>query len=417
MRTIVTLVAAGLFVVVTPQPSSSARGAENPAQVNDASIFPRADPAAAGINLKALDQLKARSEATKSDAVVIVKDGKLVADWNFGHSRIKIEAMSATKSIVSLGIGRLVDMGKIKSVEQPVWDFYPEWNQGRKRKITIKHLLNHTSGLQHEQDEIIYERPDFVRLALAAELTEDPGSRFSYNNKAVNLLAGIIERASGKRMDRFIADEIFAPMGISDFRWSLDEAGNPHGMAGLEITAIDLAKIGQLVLDEGKWQGRQILSREWIGLSTSPSQALEPACGLLWWRIPKMKLQVDDGTIAFLKEQGITPGSLKRLESLRGKPFESTAMWSKLRQIVQEDAVLKTKLAGLNKTPFESTFVTEGKPRVIEARGYLGQMLTILPDFRIVAVRQRQGGPKVDPKKLDLYFSEFWSMVEGLVQF
>ena len=73
--------------------------------------------------LRALEQLKARAEATKSDAVVIVKDGKLVADWSFGHPRIKIEAMSATKSIVSLGIGRVVDMGKIKIVEQPVWDY------------------------------------------------------------------------------------------------------------------------------------------------------------------------------------------------------------------------------------------------------------------------------------------------------
>ena len=303
MQAFFPILVTGLFVVLTPGLYSGAGAAEVPARADDASVFPRVDPAAAGVNLKALEQLKARAEATKSDAVVIVKDGKLVADWNFGQPRIKIEAMSATKSIVSLGIGRLVDMGKIKSVEQPVWDFYPEWNQGRKRKIMIRHLLNHTSGLQHEQDGIIYERPDFVRLALAAELTEDPGSKFSYNNKATNLLAGIIERASGKRMDRFIADEIFAPMGITDFRWSLDKAGNPHGMAGLEITAI------------------------------------------------------------------------------------------------------------------QSTVMTDSKPRVIEARGYLGQMLTILPDSRIVAVRQRQGGATVDPKKLDEYFSEFWGMVEALVLF
>jgi CubicO group peptidase (beta-lactamase class C family) len=418
MKPIRVLLAAALFVVVTPGPSSSARAAEDSqARVDDAPVFPRIDPAAAGINLKALEQLKARAEATKSDAVVIVKDGKLVADWSFGHPRTKIEAMSATKSIVSLAVGLLIDTGKIKSLDQPVWEFYPEWNQGRKQKITVRHLLNHTSGLQHAQDEILYERPDFVRLALAAELSEDPGSKFSYNNKAVNLLAGIIERASGKRMDRFIGDEIFSPMGITDFGWSPDKAGNPHGMAGLQITAIDLAKIGQLVLDEGQWRGRQILSREWIRLSTSPSQTFQPACGLLWWRVPRISLVVDDKTFAFFKEQGMTADSLERLETLRGKPLEATAMWSKLRPIVQQDEVLRTKLGALNKTPFQSKEETQGKPRVIEARGYLGQMLTILPDSRIVAVRQRQGGAQVDPKKLDEYFSEFWSLVEGLVQF
>jgi CubicO group peptidase (beta-lactamase class C family) len=323
--------------------------------------------------------------------------------------------MSATKSVVSLAVGRLIDMGKIKSLDQPVYDFYPEWRQGRKRKITIRHLLSHTSGLQHDQEEIIYESPDFVRLALAAELNNDPGATFSYNNKAVNLLAGIIERACGKRVDRFIGDEILAPLGIADFRWTLDRAGNPHGMAGLEIKAIDLAKVGQLVLDEGQWQGRRILSKEWIQLSTRPSQSLEPSCGLLWWLLPNVSLAVDDETFAFFKKHGMTPRSVERLEELRGKPLERSAFWSSLRPIVQQDEVLRKKLGKLDAVPLRSTPAKDGSPRVIEARGYLGQLLTVLPVPRIVAVRQRQSGPAVDPKDFDGYFSEFWSMLEALV--
>ena len=132
---------------------------------------------------------------------MIVKNGRLVADWDFGQPRGPIEAMSATKSIVSLTIGRLIDSGKIKSLDQPVSDFYPEWKQGRKKLITVRHLLSQTSGLQNEPNTTveIYPSPDFVQLALAAELSDDPGSRFSYNNKAVNLLAGIVQRASGTR--------------------------------------------------------------------------------------------------------------------------------------------------------------------------------------------------------------------------
>ena len=214
--------------------------------------------------------------------MVIIKDGKLVADWDFGQKRQPIEAMSATKSIVSLAIGRLIDAGKIKSVDQPVCDFYPEWKQGRKRSITIRHLLSQTSGLQNLPTTMpeIYPSPDFVQLALAAELSDDPGSKFSYNNKATNLLAGVVKRASGMRMDQYLGKEIFEPLGITDVSWDLDQAGNPHGMAGLDIRAIDLAKIGQMMLDEGSWNGKQILSKEWVRKSIAPAKSsiLGTAC-------------------------------------------------------------------------------------------------------------------------------------------
>jgi CubicO group peptidase (beta-lactamase class C family) len=98
-------------------------------------------------------------------------------------------------------------------------------------------LLNQTSGLQNLRTTTpeIYPSPDFVQLALAAELSSDPGSKFSYNNKAVNLLVGVVKQASGMRMDQYVATEVFEPLVIKDFTWTLDRAGNPHGMAGLQI--------------------------------------------------------------------------------------------------------------------------------------------------------------------------------------
>jgi len=163
-----------------------------------------------------------------------------------------------------------------------VYEFYPEWKQGRKQLITIRHLLDHTSGLQNVPNAgvEIYPARDFIRLALAAELKTDPGKVFFYNNKAVNLLAGIIERASGKRMDIYFRDEIFKPMGIVDFNWATDSAGNPQVMAGLELTAEDFAKFGELVLNKGRWGSTQIVSEHWIEESMTP-QAF-PRYGLLW---------------------------------------------------------------------------------------------------------------------------------------
>ena len=224
----------------------------------------------ADINSQALQTLRRRAEETKSDRVLIWHDGKMIADWSFAGAKSNpIEAMSATKSIVSLAIGRLIDTGQIKSLDEPVSDFYPEWRTGRKAKITLRHLLNHTSGLQADAITTeIYASKDFVKLALAANAQDEPGTKFFYNNKAVNLLAGIVQKASGQRMDKYIGAEIFAPLGITQFDWSLDPSGNPHGMSGLQIRAEDLLKIGQMLLQGGQWNGRQLVSKAWIAQST-----------------------------------------------------------------------------------------------------------------------------------------------------
>ena len=116
---------------------------------DDDQSLPVAKPTDVGINLAALERLKVRAGQANSDAVVIVKDGKIIADWTFDKPAGPIEAMSATKSVVNLAIGRLIDQKKIQSIDQLVYDFYPEWKQGRKRLITIRHLLNHTSGLEN----------------------------------------------------------------------------------------------------------------------------------------------------------------------------------------------------------------------------------------------------------------------------
>lgn len=133
--------------------------------------------------------------------MVIVKDNQVIGEWYFGKPKTKIHIMSCTKSVVNLAVGRLIDAGKIRSLDQPVYEFYPEWQTGSKKLITIRSLLNHTSGLQNVPNATIeikmllntYPRANVIKLALAAELSDAPGSRFSYNNKAVNLLAGIIQ--------------------------------------------------------------------------------------------------------------------------------------------------------------------------------------------------------------------------------
>jgi CubicO group peptidase (beta-lactamase class C family) len=408
-----------LLTLILTSPSPMRGDEPKGAKRDEAAVFPRGEAVKLGIDPSALEKLRKHAEETKSDAVLIVKDGRLIADWDFGQKRGVIETMSATKSIVSLAIGKLIDSGKIKSLDQPISDFYPEWKQGRKKQITVRHLLNHTSGLQNltAASTEINPSPDFVQLALAAELSDDPGSRFEYNNKAVNLLAGVVQRASGARMDLYIKKEFFEPLGIKDYYWQLDRAGNAHGQSGLGLRAIDLAKIGQMMLDEGVWRGKQILSREWVRKSVEPSQQLDPTCGLLWWLLyGPVRYAVDDSAIKYFKDFGITAGSVQMLEALKGKPFDSLPLlWDSVRPIVRGDDVLKTKLEEMKARIPRMRPVVEGPVRGYEALGWLGQYLVVIPRDRLVAVRQRRAPDNAATQDLKLSFLEFPDMVASLV--
>jgi len=101
----------------------------------------------------ALKALVDGAKASQSDTFLVMRDGKVLADYRRpGAAAAPIDMMSCTKSLVGLAVGRLVTQGKLKSVDEPVSDFYPEWKQGNKAKITIRMLLNHTSGLQNVAD-------------------------------------------------------------------------------------------------------------------------------------------------------------------------------------------------------------------------------------------------------------------------
>ena len=348
------------------------------------------------IQTNALNELVAAAEKTHSSALVVWQDDQPVGEWHFGQPVEPIEAMSATKSVVNLAIGKLYTDGKIKSIDQPVWEFYPEWKQGRKKDITLRHLLNHTSGLQNfpRTDVEIYPSPDFVQLALAAELDSDPGSSFSYNNKAVNLLAGIVQKASGKRMDLYLRDELFAPLGITNFTWTLDSAGNPQAMAGLQIMPADLAKLGQLTLNRGKWNDQQLIAGDWFDLSLQPGQQHQPSCGLLWWLMfDNITFTIDDDQIADLTEKAAHDSSLpadfvKNAAKLKGAYPNADAWNEAFLRVFGRDWVNNPLLVNLAKRH-------PGKVIAWYAEGYLGQYVVVVPGANIVAVRMIKSGDHV----------------------
>ena len=388
------------------------------------------------IDNNVLETIIKRGAQTNSDAIVIWKDGELVYENYFGRKRGKIESMSATKSVVALAFGLLLADGKLDSLDQPVHTIYPEWKQGLKEKITIHHLLTHRSGLQCDRRTTkIYQAPDFVQFALAADLVEEPGSAWRYNNKGCNLLPGIVEKISGRRMDELIGERVFKPLGITDWSWSRDKAGNPHGMSGLQIRPEDFAKIGQLMLNHGKWENNQLLPEDFVkrcgtdfvpkpketsnvefkgktpkevGMALGYDKAFRQNYGLLWWVDVQPEIAITDRLIEHWKANEVNASFLKKAAQLKGlRGEELNRKWNEVigEAAFFEEIIQKGQqdwdILGWNELGFH-------------AAGYLGQYLVIDTRHNIVAVRMRRT-PKgdFDDTKLDS-FRDFRALVHRL---
>lgn len=349
---------------------------------------PPALPAPAAGALAAIERAGRDSH---SDALLVMRDGEVLLEHYADEGSGPIELMSATKSVVAVGIGRLLAQGHLESLDAPVSTWFPEWRQGRKADITVRMLLEHTSGLQNTPNAgaEIYPAPDVVQLALAAELVSDPGEKFAYNNKATNLLAGVFARASGQPMDEYVARHLFAPLGIEAGKWVRDEAGNPHAMAGLPLTARDAARIGRLLLDDGVApDGTRLLPEGFVEELFAPSAGWE-GVGLLWWRVPEWeRYALEGGALAYLAANDVPGDFIDAMRPLAGRSFDSAG--DALRAALGDDYAepWREHVLGPGLDPRNLFEVEKGPVVAWRADGYLGQYIVVIPEQRLVAVRQ-----------------------------
>ncbi len=248
-------------------------------------VLVRSGPGMETVDPKALEALLADADSSFTTALALMHDGELVGEWYRGEAPEPVETMSVTKVALNLIIGRMITLGRLESVDTPVHAFYPQWADDEVRaSITIRQLLAHSSGLDRGQPAApIYHSGDFVQFALDAPMEFEPGTQVAYSNNGTNLLGGIIGQLADKPLTEFLAEDLFGLIGIEEFTWHPDPAGNPQGMAGLKLKAADLARLGQLALDHGRWQGEQLINADWFEESFAPATEHSARVGLIWF--------------------------------------------------------------------------------------------------------------------------------------
>jgi len=250
---------------------------------------------------KLFSQLEDREN--KIHSILLVKSDQIIIEEYFNGQAVdqKHDLRSATKSIKSILLGIAIDKGFIDSINDPISKYLkspiPNKNlDQRKEKITIKHLLTMSSGLDcndwnkksQGQEDKVYKKKDWIQYTLNLPMVNEPGTVSNYCSMGVVLLAEIISQASGMTIDKFAEQYLFNPLDINNVSWghTSNKKIIPSGKR-LYMTSRDMAKIGQLILNKGKWNEKQLISEKWIEESTTPKTKItEIDYGYLWWNIP-----------------------------------------------------------------------------------------------------------------------------------
>lgn len=211
----------------------------------------------------------------------------------------KHDVRSISKSVTSLLVGIALDEGKYPALDSSVVDSFPEHASLRtpeNARITFRHLLTMSPGLKWTEsvpwrdsdnnERLMFEAPDPYRYVLEQRMVARPGTLFNYSGGATTLLAGALEKATGRKVDDYARDKLFGPLAITDFEW-LDFVGSKEvaAFAGLRLRPRDLAKIGQLLAGDGLWNGRRVLPHGWVADSVKPRLNTDGTLyyGYQWW--------------------------------------------------------------------------------------------------------------------------------------
>lgn len=227
----------------------------------------------------AIGAAKSYSDERNGVGLIVLRDGKLVHEsYAEGVDETTLTASaSMMKSVLSLLYGIAIQKGLIGSIDDPVGDYLVEWARDPRGAITLRELLTMSSRLGQADFMQILFAPDVGAAALQTPLAEPPENRFSYSNAKSKLLAIALDRkvkqAGYASLTQFLHAELWCPMGGSEALVWVDPTGKMRGYAGLHANLRDWARIGELVRNEGKANGRQIVPKSWLTEMMKPSAA------------------------------------------------------------------------------------------------------------------------------------------------
>jgi len=297
--------------------------------------WPSSTPAAEGMAaapLEAFDRDLAAGKYGNVDAMLVIRHGRVVFEKTYDHSAdymrrfagkgapgiynyydpgwhpyykgTKLHTMqSVSKSVTSALVGIAIGEGKIPGVDAKAMPYFADFKvppDPRRDRMTLADILTMRTGIRWDEESTEYTDPrnncavmegseDWVRYVLEQPMAADPGTAFVYNSGATELLSYLIWKTTGKQADDYAKERLFTPLGIEYF-WKRTPKGLADTEGGLYLTPRDLAKIGDLYLHDGVWDGKRLLPEGWAAASTKPRTKTNEKgyeYGYQWWVMPK----------------------------------------------------------------------------------------------------------------------------------
>ena len=238
--------------------------------------FPRATPESQGISSDLLSDLLRKLDASHDADMhhfMVLRNGRVICEANFApyRSRIWHVTHSMCKSITGMAIGLLIEEGKL-SLDENIYDIFQKnlnpFTKIFRPKITVENLLTMTSGVTFNESGIVSGN-DWLTSYMNSSITGTPGENFQYNSLNTYVLSAIVTERTGQTLTEYLEPRLFAPLGITRYFWETCPKGITKGGWGLFLCAEDMAKLGQLYLQKGKWQDQQIIPEFWVEVSTA----------------------------------------------------------------------------------------------------------------------------------------------------
>jgi CubicO group peptidase (beta-lactamase class C family) len=332
--------------------AASARATTKPpkAPPHPGTTWQTVSPASVGLDAKELDSIAATAKKGKSNCLVVVRDGKVAGQWYFNGTgpNTAQNVWSVTKSFASTLVGIAQDDGDLR-VGDKASTWIPTWTGTRSDAVTVQDLLSMISGRQWSffTDYVaLLGAADRTKYAVGLGQSNAPGTTWTYNNAGVQTLEQILQQATGHDVAAFAEQRLFRPLGMTHTHMTRDRAGNPQLFEGIRSTCLDLARFGQLMLDEGTWGGAQVVSSSWVEQATGrSSSSLNAGYGYLWWINHKGRLASPFAATSLngAKKQPKQPAS----RIVPGAPVDMYWALGLGNQVIQVDPGTKTVVVRL----------------------------------------------------------------------